>query len=69
MYKTRTVFEFYCGCCYIPHSARVNIYNANTKRRIAKDYQNLTGDFDFDFAEVRGYKWNPKTNLLKIYAA
>jgi hypothetical protein len=47
----------------------VNIYDANTKRRVAKDYQNLTGDFDFDFAKVRGYKWNPRTQLLKIYAA
>lgn len=69
MDKIITVFDFYCGCGYIPRSARVNIYDANTKRRVAEDYQNLTGDFDFDFAKVRGYKWNPRTQLLKIYAA
>jgi hypothetical protein len=66
MYKT--VFDFFCKC-RIPYTAKVNVYDAKTKIILIEDYQDLTGNSDIDFAEVRGYKWNPKTNLLKIYAA
>lgn len=62
----KTVYQFYMDCDLLPLSARVNLYNAETKKRILEDYQ-YTKKCKYDNKPVRGYKYNPKTNLLMIW--
>ncbi len=62
----KTVYQFYMDCDLLPLSARVNLYDANTKKRILEDYQD-TKTKKYDNKLVRGYKYNPKTNLLIIW--
>lgn len=62
----KTVYEFYMECDLLPISARVNLYNACTRKRIVENYQNLKNN-KYDELLVDFYKWNPKTNLLMLF--
>lgn len=62
----KTVEQFYFDCDLLPISAKVNLYDVSSKKKILEDYQD-TKTSDFDNRLVRGYRWNAKTNLLMIW--
>lgn len=65
----KTVEQFYFDCDLLPISARVNLYDTDSKKRILEDYQDTknTETSEYDNRFVRGYRYNPKTNLLMIW--
>lgn len=64
----KTVYEFYMNCDLLPLSAKVNLYNSNTKKKIIENYENLK-ICKYDNLIVNGYRWNAKTNLLMLYVS
>ena len=64
----QNVYDFYMGCDLLPLSAKVNLYDAMSKQKIKENYQDEKNDI-FDNMTVKGYRWNPKTNLLMIWCS
>lgn len=62
----KTVEQFYFDCDLLPISAKVNLYDTDSKKRILEDYQD-TQKSEYDNRLVHGYRWNSKTNLLMIW--